>query len=196
MTQEQWNAIKNRDRRYDDVFFYGVKTTKHVCRPSCPSRLCNPKNVIIFNRIEDALRQGYTPCLRCRPEQAGWRGSKTELTEAAKAYIQAHYMEKFSLKAIALALYVNENYLLRIFKETTGQTLLAFHNDTRCLAARELLTHNELSISYISDSVGYATSSHFARTFRRTFGCTPSQYRKDYFASISVEGHADKGSLI
>lgn len=138
MTQEQWDAIKNRDHRYDGIFFYGVKTTKHVCRPSCPSRLCNPQNVIIFNRIEDAQQQGYVPCLRCRPEQIDWRGSKAELTAAAKSYIQTHYIEKFSLKTIASALYVNENYLLRIFKEMTGETLLAFHNDTRCFAAREL----------------------------------------------------------
>ena len=184
MTKEQWNAIKNRDKRYDDLFFYGLKTTKHVCRPSCPSRLCNPKNVVIFDSLEDAVKKGYTPCLKCRPEKGNWQGSKAELAESAKELMRADYREKFSLKEIAGKLYVNESYLLRTFKEVTGQTMLEFYNHTRCSAAKELLTRNELSISYISDCVGYASPSHFTRIVREIYGCTPSKYLKDYIRSL------------
>ena len=132
MTKEEWLAIKNNDKNYDGRFFFALKTTKNVCRPSCTARLCNPKNVIIFETLEDALAQGFRPCSRCRPDQMDWAGAKEELTASAKKWIEEHYTEKFSLKAIANALYVNSSYLLRVFKDTTGQTLLAYHNYIRC----------------------------------------------------------------
>lgn len=185
MTQEQWTAIKTRDSSYDGIFYYGLKTTKHICRPSCPSRLCNPKNVIIFNTYDDGLAYGFKPCLKCHPELPSWKGSKEELAQSAKELIEEHYREKFSLKEIASALFVNESYLERVFKEITGQTLLAYHNRIRCDIAKELLTHNELSISYISDSVGYVSPSHFTQKFRKLYGSTPSQFRKEYLENLA-----------
>lgn len=184
MTREQWDAIKNRDKNYDGVFFYGLKTTRHICRPSCPSRLCNPKNVIIFDSVEDGIKKGYKPCLKCRPENMDWKGNKTELVENAIQLIKEHYRDKFVLSEIAGELFVNESYLLRIFTELTGYTMLEFHNLTRCEIAKELLTHNELSISYISDYVGYVSASHFARRFKKIYGCSPSEYRKKYIKSL------------
>ena len=185
MTREQWEAIKNRDKNYDGVFFYGLKTTHHICRPSCTSRLCNPKNVIIFKSVEEGIMKGYTPCLKCRPEQIEWRGNKRELVEKAIEMIKLNYREKFKLSEIAGELFVNESYLLRIFKEITGYTMLEYHNLIRCEAAKELLINNELSISYISDSVGYISSSHFARRFKKLYGITPLQYRKEYLRSLN-----------
>lgn len=184
MTQSQWLAIKNNDKRYDGVFFYALKTTKTVCRPSCTARTCNPKNVIIFKSLDEAIAKGFRPCCRCRPDQMNWEGAKKELAESAKQYIREHYTEKFSLETIANVLFVNDSYLLRAFKDSTGRTLLQYHNYTRCLAAQKLLTQQELSISYISHSVGYCTPSHFARVFKKIFGCTPSEYRDNYLQSF------------
>ncbi|WP_148229850.1 Ada metal-binding domain-containing protein [Bacteroides helcogenes] len=35
---EKIQAILNRDSRYDDVFWYGVKSTGIVCKPSCSAK--------------------------------------------------------------------------------------------------------------------------------------------------------------
>ena len=61
------------------------------------------------------------------------------LAEAAEAYIEAHSAEKFSLQAVADALYVNKCYLLRQFKAHTGCTLLSYHNQVRCEQAKQML---------------------------------------------------------
>ncbi len=143
--------------------------------------MCNPRNVIIFDTLEDGLSRGFTPCLKCHPERSDWKGSKKELAKAAKKLIYEHYQEKFSLEKLAGELYVNESYLARVFKEATGKTPLAYHNYIRCSIARVLLTHNEFPISYISDRVGYVSPSHFTRKFQSQFGCTPMQYRKRYY---------------
>ena len=100
MTTEQWNAIKNNDKSYDEVFFYASKTLKTVCRPSCTAKACIPKNIIIFDNLESAIHAGFRPCKKCKPDIQGYSGAKNELAKAAREYIDEHYSEKFSLSHI------------------------------------------------------------------------------------------------
>ncbi len=100
-----------------------------------------------------------------------------DLSQAARAYIEAHSAEKFSLKEMAGALFVNGSYLLRTFKRRTGMTPLSYHHRVRCQKAKELLVRTDQTISQIGEAVGFVSSSHFTHIFRRTEGCTPSEYR-------------------
>ena len=184
ITKEQWTAIKNCDKRYDGRFFYGLQSTKKVCRPSCPKRSYDPKRIAVFDTLEEALSQGYRPCSRCRPELPDWSGAKTELAKAAEQYVREHYTDKFSLSVLADTLHVDKSYLLRTFKSVTGHTLLEYHNLVRCEIAKELLTRPELSASFIASEVGYVSASHFSQVFRKTVGCTPSEYRERYLKSL------------
>ncbi|MDE5885209.1 MAG: helix-turn-helix domain-containing protein [Oscillospiraceae bacterium] len=187
MTQEQWSAIRNRNKDYDNQFFYAVRTTGIVCRPSCTSRLCNPENSIIFSTLQEALAHGFRPCRKCRPELPDWNGAKAELAGAAQKFIAENYKEKFSLQTIAGTLYVNKCYLVRTFKEMTGITPLAYHHQIRCEQAKKLLIRQELSISFISCEVGYQTASHFTKIFKSVCDCTPSEYRNHYLKTLRME---------
>ena len=66
--QEKIAAILTRNKDYDDKFIFGVKTTKIICRPGCPSRLPLEKNIVFFDTLEEAIQNGYRPCKRCKPE--------------------------------------------------------------------------------------------------------------------------------
>ena len=99
------------------------------------------------------------------------------LAQAARAYIDAHYAEKFSLQAIAGALFVNASYLLRVFKAQTGTTPLAYHNAMRCERAKALLADASVSISEAGETAGFVSSSHFSHVFKKSVGMTPSEYR-------------------
>jgi len=99
------------------------------------------------------------------------------LAQAASEYIETHFREKFSLQKMADTLYVNGSYLLRAFKKYKGYTPLAYHNLIRCERAKELLAHTGEEVSEIGEMVGFVTSAHFSHVFRKTEGCTPSEYR-------------------
>ena len=99
------------------------------------------------------------------------------LTEAAKAYIEAHSADKFALQALADALFVNGSYLLRVFKANTGHTLLWYHNYVRCEKAKALLTQSDSSISAVGEEAGFVSSAHFSHVFRKMTGMTPTDYR-------------------
>ncbi len=105
------------------------------------------------------------------------RDSGDALVKAAMAYIESHSADKFSLKALSEALFINGSYLLRLFRSRTGQTLLGYHNRVRCDKAQVLLNDTELSISEVGEAVGFVSSAHFSHVFKKTTGMTPSEFR-------------------
>lgn len=105
-------------------------------------------------------------------------GHGGDLIEAAKAYMDAHSAEKFSLEKMAGALYVNGSYLVRAFKRCTGRTPLEYHHLMRCEKAKDMLRGSDLTISEVGEAAGFVSSSHFSHIFRQIVGCTPSAYRE------------------
>ena len=176
MTEEQWRAISEHDASYDGKFFFGLKTKKTICRPSCRVRKCEISNIVIFNSCKDGIEAG------CMGTACFVKGSK-ELLERAKEKLnleegQTSEDGKFSLDTIANALFLNKIYLAKCFKSTTGETLLKYLNRVRCREASKLLKETDLSIELIGNKVGYETASHFVHKFKGFYKCTPLQYRK------------------
>ena len=105
------------------------------------------------------------------------RTSGELLAQAASQYVDVHYKEKFSLRKMADELFVDGSYLLRVFKRYTGSTLLAYHNRVRCEHAKEMLAATRECVSDIGEAVGFVSSAHFSHVFKKTEGCTPTEYR-------------------
>lgn len=70
-TADQWQAIQAHDLKADGRFFYGVRSTRIVCRPSCAARPARPESVVCYETLTQAKGEGFRPCLRCRPDQPG-----------------------------------------------------------------------------------------------------------------------------
>jgi AraC family transcriptional regulator of adaptative response / methylphosphotriester-DNA alkyltransferase methyltransferase len=84
MTGDQkWQAVLENDEHYDGLFFYGVKSTKIFCRPSCKSKPPLKKNIVYFETEKQAEQAGYRPCKRCRPDLLEYRPIK-EIAEKVK----------------------------------------------------------------------------------------------------------------
>src|SRR5262250_1862040 len=79
-------ARLSRDPRFDGKFFIAVKTTGVYCRPICPSRTCDSRNVRYYPTAAAAAEAGFRPCLRCRPEAApgtpAWMGTSAVVRRA------------------------------------------------------------------------------------------------------------------
>lgn len=59
-------AMLSKDGRYDGEFYIAVKTTGIFCKPSCSARP-KPENVIFCKTREEAVKNGFRPCKKCRP---------------------------------------------------------------------------------------------------------------------------------
>ncbi len=65
-----YRALTARDARFDGLFFVGVTTTGIYCRPVCTARTPGRDRCRFFPNAALAEREGFRPCLRCRPELA------------------------------------------------------------------------------------------------------------------------------
>lgn len=180
MDAYQWKAIQLNDTNYDGIFFYALKSTGTFCRPSCSSRLPNPKNVQIFYEAENAIEQGYRACKRCKPDYIDWKGTRADLESQVKNYILQHFNEKLTLNRISKALSFDPYHLHRTFKLVSGSTPLQFLHQTRTDEAKKLLLTTSLSATEIGFLVGYTSLSHFSKVFKDKFQQSPSCFRKKH----------------
>lgn len=77
-------------------------------------------------------------------------------------------------------LHMNYSYLSAYISRKTGKHFSEHLNDTRIRHAKELLSVTNFSISYISETIGYADQSYFGKVFKKQVGMTPLQFRNQY----------------
>jgi two-component system response regulator YesN len=98
-------------------------------------------------------------------------------------YVHKHIHEKLTLNDVAAKVYLNSNYLSRLFKERTGENYSDYVMKVRVKKAKELLQDFRLKVYQVSERLGYQDVRHFYKMFRKATGMTPSEYRKYFFDS-------------
>lgn len=91
--------------------------------------------------------------------------------------IDKNLASDLSPKRLAKKLNISESYLHRLFKESTGTSLVNYVNRKRIELAQILLTQTDDSIIQIAVNVGFNTRQNFGQIFRKYMGTTPSEYR-------------------
>lgn len=90
---------------------------------------------------------------------------------------QNYYDPDMKLKDLAQKFYINSSYCSELFKKHTGKSFSQCLIDLRIEEAKKLLKEHGLSITKISEMVGY-DYYYFNKLFKRECGITPNQYRK------------------
>ena len=91
------------------------------------------------------------------------------------AYLHDRYREHDSLTAIAKAAGVSTFHLCRVFRANTGKTISAHRRSLRLYEAARHLLDGESDVGAVAARVGFASASHFAASFRREFGTSPTR---------------------
>lgn len=106
------------------------------------------------------------------------RHSHDEVVRQADAFMAAHLSQPIRRREIAAALRMSEPHLARIYRAAAGRTILDRLTEMRISSAKALLLESTMSVTQVAGEVGIVSFSHFARTFRRLVGVTPSDYRR------------------
>ena len=99
-----------------------------------------------------------------------------ELVLSALSYIDTGY-KTASLKEFSTEKNMDVYTISRILKRETGKNFKELLQTKRLERACLLLTRSGAPISDIAESVGYDNTSFFHRLFRKTYGCSPREYR-------------------
>ena len=99
--------------------------------------------------------------------------------ELMEEYLCKNYKQDISLGDMADYFGFSIEYLGKIFKKYSGQTLSKYLTKLRMNEAKRLLINQpELEIQKVGEMVGYKDNFYFSRTFKTQIGLTPSDYRK------------------
>ncbi|ADQ46587.1 transcriptional regulator, AraC family [Caldicellulosiruptor kronotskyensis 2002] len=96
-------------------------------------------------------------------------------------YIKNHYMEEITLDDLAKMVYLSPTYLSYLFKKQLGVTFKEYLINIRLKKSKELIETTDLPIGEISKMVGIEDQNYFSRLFKRKYGVSPMNYKKDKY---------------
>ena len=99
------------------------------------------------------------------------------------AYIEKNLSRRLTLTELAGEAHLNPSYLSHLFAQKMGVPLIAYCNRRRIRQSIDLIWSTDYSVSEIADKVGIGDVSNFSKTFKRTTGFYPSEYRKNLRSS-------------
>ncbi len=110
--------------------------------------------------------------------------NKAILVERIKNIIHEMFRLSNELPKLNYSDYLSEKlmydytYLANIFMEETAGTIRQFIIQLRIEKAKELLVHNEHSLTEISNILNYSSVGHLSNQFKKVTGVTPTLYKK------------------
>lgn len=176
-----YRAVKLRDARFDGRFFTAVKTTGIYCRPICPARTPQSRNVSFFPTAAAAQEAGFRPCLRCRPETApdmpAWRGTSTSVSRGL-ALIELGALDNGNVDQLAERLGMGERQMRRLFRQHLGASPIGVAQTRRILLAKQLIHETHLPMTQIAFASGFGSIRRFNETFLALFDRAPGELRR------------------
>jgi AraC family transcriptional regulator, regulatory protein of adaptative response / methylated-DNA-[protein]-cysteine methyltransferase len=169
-----WQATLARDSRADGTFVLAVRSTHIYCRPSCPARRPLRRNVVFFRTREEAEKEGYRPCLRCRPNEVS---GPVALVQRAIGQLAKASEDGTSLGTLARALGTTQATLRRAFLQVTGLKPREVAEALRVRNFKKLLRSGK-SIADALYETGYGSTSRVYERSDAQLGMTPATYRK------------------
>lgn len=101
------------------------------------------------------------------------------VVEQVCRYIAQHLESELRREELAQVAHLSPDYLTRIFKRETGQTLKEYVVRQKLQEAQSLLRTTSLPISLIAAKVGYSNFSHFSNSYRKAYGRSPQEERQN-----------------
>ncbi len=96
-----------------------------------------------------------------------------------RQHIDRHFQDPISLEAIALRYFVSKEHLSRAFKAQFGENLTDYILRKRMEKARELIVERKMAIKHVAQLTGYEDLAYFYRVFKKHYGQTPGDLRKE-----------------
>lgn len=95
----------------------------------------------------------------------------------AQEFIRVHYNQDLTLKMVSDFVGLSESHFSNLFARKMGTSFIDYLTRVRVEKAKELMNTTHLKIYEIALQVGYASTEHFSRMFKKITGMSPNQYK-------------------
>ena len=100
------------------------------------------------------------------------------ITDKIEGYVHLHFSEPIGRNKIADELGLTPEYVSKLYKKETGNSLTDYISQYRVEQAKILLEKGNLTISEVADKCGFENFTYFSTIFKKYTGITPNQYKK------------------
>lgn len=194
-----YQALIARDRRFDGLFFVGVKSTGIYCRPICPVKPPKEINCRFYSSAPEAEQAGFRPCLRCRPELAP--GNAPVDGSQRIAHLIVNRIEEGvtdgndALETLAAEFALSSRQIRRIVRNELGVSPVQLLLTRRLLLAKQLLTETRLPVIDVAFASGFSSLRRFNDAFRTRYRMPPSRLRKEGTQNTKLTGNAAASTI-
>lgn len=100
------------------------------------------------------------------------------ITADVKKYIEKNYVKNINLDVLAADLFYSPNYLNRVFKQETGETIFDYATHYRIEKAKNMLSDPKVKFYEVTEILGYSNPAYFSYVFKKFTGLSPKEYRE------------------
>jgi YesN/AraC family two-component response regulator len=130
--------------------------------------------VYLFEKLSEIL-EGK----RCGEHPESVESREEFIMDCTAAFIEDHYGEDLTRDTLAERARMERHQFSRAFNRRFGRNVRSYLNNVRLSRAADLLRNSaDLSITHVAARVGYGSTFHFERSFKRVYGMTPGEYRR------------------
>ena len=176
LKQKYYQALLDKKKEYDGVFYVGVTTTGVFCRPTCPARKPKWEHCEFFTTAQEALLASFRPCQRCRP--LSHPDHVSDLVKKLVEAVEADPEKRWKDRDFA-ALSMDTSTARRQFQKRFGMTFVAYARARRMGLVMKEIRKGEAVIQ-AQLSAGYESSSGFRDAFSTIMGAAPTNHAQQH----------------
>lgn len=139
-------------------------------------------NILLqYDRPEEFLNWMEASCLKIGRAYEGQRDTKEKtIVEVAQEHIQKGYGDpEISLEKVASQVGLTTTYFSSLFKKETGESFVEYLTRVRMEEAMRRLKETNEKIYVIAEQTGYPDPGYFSHVFKKRYGFSPIQYRRE-----------------
>jgi AraC family transcriptional regulator len=130
--------------------------------------------------LHDVVRNSYKYPTGSSPRRH-WRGTlrlRREWIDAVKLLLAKRPEANISLTEIGRAVHCSPFHLARLFRVSVGLSIHQYQICLRLALALDRLANRSTSLTELALDLGFSSHSHFTAAFQRSFGTSPSSFRR------------------
>lgn len=104
--------------------------------------------------------------------------AQSSIIELILSYLKENVRENLSHHDICSRFLMGKSRLYKLFDEYIGESPMEYFAKLKMEEAKKQLRREQLSVSQISDFLGFSSIHNFSRAFKKSVGLSPTAYRK------------------
>ena len=102
-----------------------------------------------------------------------------KLVQSILSYIEKNFATDISMDDLTEKFHVSRTYISRLLKKYAGKSFLEYLTDVRFKHVEKLIADDRYKQYEIAEMVGYMDFGYYIKVFKKRYGITPIEFRKD-----------------